>query len=110
MRFDVRPGLILFSDDRPGDRATLFGGDPGAGRAHLPDASSFDDAVPWYTWAFAREGAVVEGEVYVFATADREVVGIAAGDAICISPLRAAVDRGEGGVPARVLGLTRVEE
>ena len=83
MRFDLRPPLIIFHDDRPGQHATMFAAD---GRRLLfrGDVSHFNDAERRYAWAF--EGAARHGDTIVFATSDREVVGKVVGELVQIAP------------------------
>jgi hypothetical protein len=72
MKFILKPPLIFFHDDRPGQHATLFASN-GQKFPFRSDMCSFKDAHADYTWAF--EGQLVEGDRIVFATSDREVVG-----------------------------------
>lgn len=82
MRFELRPPFVFFHDDKPGQHATLFATHErfGKGVVRYPfrgDLSSFDDATSQYAWAFEAQniGEHVRGELLVFATADREIVG-----------------------------------
>lgn len=75
MRFDVRGDLLVFSDDRPGQHATMF--EPlGRKLKFRADASSFDDAAQRYEWAFELADPLRDGDRFIFATVDREVVGV----------------------------------
>ena len=107
MRFDRRPGLITFSDDRPGSNVYMIV--DGRSAAFRDDASKFDDARCSYTWAFEYTGALPKGLRVVFGTLDRKVFGeVGDGGEIevvatpsysvkVIQPLRA---RSAGGTPA----------
>ena len=67
-------GFILFSDDKPGNHATLFG-PTGKKLAYRADMSVFEDDARRYSWGFEYDLPLVAGDRFVFATADREVVG-----------------------------------
>lgn len=101
--FSTRPGLILFSSDRGGNHATMFG--PRAQKLNFrADECSFDDAGSRYTWAFEYREVLEPGFKFVFATADRTVIGEAKlGGAIEIAEETISVARGEGGKPERVI-------
>lgn len=74
--FTVRPGiLILHESDIPGNFATMFAPD-GNKLLHRSDASSANDAAKRYVWAFAWDASLVEGQVFVFATADRALAAV----------------------------------
>lgn len=78
MRFELQPPFVLVHDSKPGMHATLFGTHTlyGKGVVRYPfrgDASKFDDATSTYVWAFEANPA--DGELLVFATSDREVIG-----------------------------------
>ena len=72
MRFEIRPGLVVFHDEQPGEHATMFG-PHGQKFIFRPDASHFSDSAKKYAWAF--EGHLEHGDRVVFATSDREIVG-----------------------------------
>lgn len=76
MRFEIRNGLVLFHDEKPGSHAMLH-----IRRSHndvrFPfrnDASSFHNATSRYAWAF--EGTPHAGDKLVFTTSDREILGV----------------------------------
>lgn len=79
MRFEIQPPFVLVHDSKPGSHATLFGTHSdryGKGVVRYPfrsDQSHFSDAETRYSWAF--EATPADGEVLVFATSDRELVG-----------------------------------
>ena len=100
-------GFILFSDDKPGNHATLFG-PTGKKLAYRADMSVFEDDARRYSWGFEYDLPLVAGDRFVFATADREVVGeVRAGASmstitVCSEPMVAIVERGEAGKPLSV--------
>ena len=102
MKFTTRPGLIFFHDVRSGSHATLFAPDGGK----LPprgDLNAFSDAARSYTWAFQCDFPIVDGQRFVFATAERAVVGIGKNMTVEVAGLQdAVVERGEDGRPERV--------
>lgn len=99
MKFIVQSELILCQDDLPGDHATLLG--PKGPLALKYDACAFDDATRSYTWAFTRV-PLKKGQVVVFATVDREVVGeVDATGQIIPSARKVNVVRGKSGAPAK---------
>ena len=73
MKFEARYGLILFSDVQPGSYATMFD-HRGAALVFRGDLSSLPSAPP-YIWAFEHSFSLGAKQRFVFATADREVVG-----------------------------------
>lgn len=108
MKFEARSGLILFSDDRPGSHVTMF-----VSSGKLPfrmDVSSFDDRECRYTWGFELAAPIKEGKRFVFATADREVVGRVVGEKIEVVLERVTVEREDGnGKPLRVVEEEKIE-
>lgn len=98
MKFIVQPGLMLFSDDMPGAHATLFG--PKGPLQFRDDTCSFDDAAHSYTWAFEYATPLKKGQVFVFATSDREVVGeVDTSGEVQVSDRKVKVMREENGKP-----------
>lgn len=75
MTFTARPGIILHESNLPGNFATMFAPD---GNKLLPrsDASTANDLTRRYVWAFVWDKPLVDGQVFVFATADREVAAV----------------------------------
>lgn len=73
-RFVVEPHLIVVHSDEPGSHVTLFGPD-GQKLPFRMDASAFDDKAKRYRWAFTFDGAFRPGDLFVFATVDRDVAG-----------------------------------
>lgn len=105
---DVDKGFISFSDGHPGNHATMF--DPAGRRlAYLDHFSAFDDGKSWYTWAFLY-GLFREGDRFVFATADREAVGVVEGGEIRVVDDPVDVIRGDGGKPLAVSARVIVPE
>ena len=51
------------------------------------DASSFNDGARRYAWAFYRPATIAPGDIFAFATADREVFGVVADDGVSVSVL-----------------------
>ena len=100
-RFIVSPGFITFSSDLPGSFATLFG--PRGTLSFASDASTFDDSKRAYEWAFILDGVLADGDEYVFATADRAVVGEVVAGRIQVSNRRVGMRRGSAGNPLRVI-------
>ena len=96
MQFTLRPGLICFSDNQPGNHATMFVSSETL--LFREDESSFDDVAHDYTWAFEWAG-VPNGQLFVFATADREVAGIAKDANVGLVPFRGRIERGAEGKP-----------
>lgn len=86
MRFEITDSLIIYRDERPGEHATLFHNDKKL--SFRDDASNFNDSARRYAWAFDRP-ALKSEDVLIFATGDREVVGVVAPDghaSILVSP------------------------
>lgn len=95
--FEIHAGLVYFHDKSPGQHATLFGAD---GRKFAFDgaASRFNDDRRTYSWAF--RGSLRTDERIIFATADREVSGLASSLATPqILPLGSHVVRAPDGKP-----------
>lgn len=101
MSFFVRPGLVVFVSDEPGAHATLF---LDGERLHFRgDASSFDDEKRKYEWAFDHAQPLQDGQRFVFATADRAVVGaVSDGAAMVAVGSWVHVVRDGDGKPVRV--------
>ena len=74
MRFEARPGLVVFHDDKPGNHARMEG--PQGGLLFRGDASTFSDAAQAYAWAFELRDLLIDGQEYVFATDDRRIVSV----------------------------------
>lgn len=100
MSFTLRPGLICFTDDKPGNYATMFGPD-GRKLAPCGEHNQFDNAARSFTWAFEWSG-VPDGQMFVFATADREVAGVAKDANVGVVPFRGMVVR-VGGKPEAIV-------
>jgi hypothetical protein len=102
VKFELIPPHVFFHDDKPGNHVTMFLSD---GRT-LPfrvESSRFDDRARRYAWAFDARDAVA-GAFLVFATADREVVGILGGAGCVLGKLGEHVIREEGsGKPLRLV-------
>jgi hypothetical protein len=110
MKFEIRTvgdkTVIVFHDVRPGSHATMFANN-GQRLPFRDDVSHFSDAKGEYAWAFEGEARV--GDVVVFATADREVVGRVVdedgGVHIKIQPAnRSDVARNESDKPVELAG------
>jgi hypothetical protein len=77
-RFEIRPSLVVFHDDKPGQNVRLFIRDQQC--PFRGDASSFDDAKRKYAWAF--EGVVSEGDAVTFVCDEGAVMGVVRGDQV----------------------------
>lgn len=73
MKFERRPGFVVFHDTRPGQHAQMRG--PRGVMIYRDEASSFDDRASRYAWAFEWAGEPNEGDEFVFSTTDRQVRG-----------------------------------
>src|SRR3990167_910417 len=92
----LRPGLILVSSDAPGAHVTMFG--PKGERLRFrPDECEFHDSIPSYVWAFEWIPTLIAGQVFVFATTDRTVVGDVAGAEIRVAARTTVIERGDDG-------------
>ncbi len=85
MRFERRPGFIVFHDDKPGSYVAMRG--PRGNLVFSGDASLFDDNQRQYAWAFEWAGELHDGDQLVFSTVDREVVGEMRGGDIVVVPV-----------------------
>lgn len=100
MKFTIQPGLILFHDDKVGAHATMLG--PTGKLSFRDDACVFHDADQSYAWAFEWTAGLKKGQVFVFATTDREAVGeVDAMGEIVISDRKVTVKRDVDGVPVK---------
>lgn len=101
MRFELRHPHVFFHDDKPGNHVTVFASD-GRKLPFLVEASRFDDRARKYAWAFDAEGAA-PGAFIVFASADREVVGVLGGAGCVLGNFGEHVVRDIGGKPLRLV-------
>jgi len=99
--FTVQGGLVRFLSNMPGRYATLFAN--GERLQFRDDASSFDDLSRSYAWAFSYAPPLPDGMQFVFATAEREVVGESDKGQIHVTGDFAHVERSRGGEPTALL-------
>lgn len=97
--------LILVSDSRPGNYASLF-----LDGTKLPfrgDISAFDDVRKTYTWVFGNATQTKNGVYVIFATSNREIVGEVRGEEIHRTKKVGRIARSGDGEP---LYVERVED
>ncbi len=99
MRFERRPGFIVFHDDKPGSYVAMRG--PRGSLVFSGDASLFDDNQRQYAWAFEHLDALEDGQQFIFSAEreeDRDVVGEVRAGAIVLMSEAALVARPAAGV------------
>jgi radical SAM superfamily enzyme YgiQ (UPF0313 family) len=104
LRFEVRSGLVIFHDDKPGSYANMDG--PHGGLVFRGDASSFSDATRAYAWAFDWSGELADGDQFFFSTDAHEALGeVKDGEIVAMPGKRRTV--AEMPPPSKLISLRR---
>lgn len=101
MRFTFRTGFIFAHADLSGSHVVMFG----PNRKSLTfrrDLSNFNDQDRTYTWAFEWP-QLIDGQQFVFATADRTIGARVFGSELRLHPVEAAVVRNGDGKPTHLV-------
>ena len=101
--FEIRDGVIIFRDSSPGSYVKMFKVGDETCCPYRSDLFIFDDKKRAYEWAFDLAVAPQPGDRFVFATADRHVIGVVEEDGIHVVEQRIDVERDGVGMPLRLV-------
>jgi radical SAM superfamily enzyme YgiQ (UPF0313 family) len=108
MKFEIKPGFIIFNDDKPGSYVAMRG--PNF-EGLQPKGGDFSDVERRYAWVFEWAGEVKDGDQFVFTAtrdSDHQVVGeVQAGEVVIVSVLRPPPVFAMPEPPSKLISLKR---